>query len=167
MNWWLAGSSAAFVAWAVFNYFVPLTVLSFAQRMSIGRIPADILRRANVHRVEYYVANLARGYAFSIWLGWRHAVVLDKNFLRLGAPAQIRFVLAHELGHCALGHLKLRWLAVVTGAMLLPCVRRWLKRLEDQADEFAENLAGLPRAVLLSPETAQVFADLSNARRFP
>lgn len=135
--------------WAIFNWLAPLSILAFAQPLSYGRIPAEIMFHANAKRVKYYVvANLARGYAFSTWLGWRHAVVLNKDFMQYGSPSQIRFVLAHELGHCALGHLKMRWLCVVTGAILLPQVRAYLKRQEDDADKYGEELSCVPRSVL-------------------
>lgn len=144
--WWLLGLLGA---WLLFNFLAPLSLLAFAEPMSLGRIPADILQAANAHKVKYYHAKLAHdGFAFSTWLGTRHAVVLSKSFLERGYPTQIRFVLAHELAHCILGHLRLRWLITVTGLVLLPPVKRWFATKEEEADLLGERLSGLPRAVL-------------------
>lgn len=156
MMWWILGLATV---WLLFNWLAPLSVLAFAEPLPLGRIPDDILRKAQAHRVRYYVSDLVqaskepnmKGLAFSTWLGWKHAVVLDRSFLRGAYPSQIRFVLAHELGHCALGHLKKRWLATVTGLCLLPAVRAHLEHNEEEADAWAEKLSGLSSRVLTDP----------------
>ena len=147
MTWepWALGVCAA---WLVFNWLAPLAILLYCKPLGLGRIPGEILYRANAHRVSYYTARLDGGYAFSVWMGWRHAVVLDEAFMRHAPPVVIRFVLAHELGHCALGHLRWRWACAVTGAILLPWVRRWLAHAEGEADAWAESLSGISRTVL-------------------
>ena len=146
----IAGVTIMLLAvWLVFNWLAPLAALRGAVRLSLGRIPGEIVQRAGAERVEFYQAVLDRGYAFSIW-SWPHQfVVLDRGFALHAHPAQVRFVLAHELGHCALGHLRRRWLAAVTGAALCAPFRRRLVRGEEEAaDAYAEALTGLPRAVL-------------------
>lgn len=148
MTWWLL---AVLAVWLLFNWLAPLSLLAFAERMSVGRIPKNILDKADAYHVHYYVARLVRPGAFTTWLGWKHAVVLDRDFLQKAFPSQVRFVLAHELGHCALGHLKRRWFCTVTGLALLPAVREYLKGKEEEADIFAEKLTGLPRTVLTHP----------------
>lgn len=140
--------------WLVFNWLAPLSLLVFAERMSIGRLPKNILDKARAHHVHYYVSKLVQPGAFTTWLGWKYAVVIDRDFLQRAYPSQIRFVLAHELGHCALGHMKLRWLCTVTGLCLLPPVQRFLARKEEEADEFAEKLSGISRAVLFDKKIA-------------
>lgn len=137
------------VAWLIFNWLAPLSLLAFAERMSVGRIPKNILDKANAYHVHYYIAKLVRPGAFTTWLGWKHAVVFDRDFLQRAYPDQIRFVLAHELGHCALGHMKRRWFCTVTGLALLPAVRVYLEGKEEEADAFAEKLTGLSRLVLI------------------
>lgn len=166
MSWWAILLLVLLLLWILFNWLSPLALLAFSQRMSIGRIPGEILARANKHNVSYYIANLSsRGYAFTTCLGWRYAVVLDRAFLQQAQPAQIRFVLAHELGHCALGHVKLKIICVTTGLILLPFVRDRLKELEEAADEFASNLSGLPRDILRNPAKAEVFSLLEHAKK--
>ena len=138
------------VAWLLFNWLAPLSLLANATRMSIGRVPKDILDRANAYHVHYYVAKLNGPLALSTWLGWKYAVVLDRNFLQNARADQVRFVLAHELGHCALHHLQLRWLCTVLVLSWIPTVNAYLRRKEEDADAFAEELSGLPRTVLSS-----------------
>lgn len=163
--WWVLGFVV--LLWITFNLLVPFSVVQTAQPMGIGRIPADILFRANTEKVHYYVDKLmevdehgrmtkGRGVAYTAWLGNMHIVVIDQTFLKRAQPAQIRFVLAHELAHCALGHVRQRWLAVVSGLVLLPFVRRKLKDLEDEADTYAETLSGLPKEVLTQQDLASL-----------
>lgn len=147
--WWIV--LGVIVAWLLFNWLATLSLLALAEPLSIGRIPKDILDKANAYHVKYYTANLIQRGAITTWLGWRYAVIIDKLYIRNAVPAQFRFVLAHELGHCALGHMRARWLATVTGLALLPAVDRYLKRKEDEADAFAEELSGLPREILKNP----------------
>ena len=151
MVWWIV---LGLILWLIFNWLAPLSLLAFAERLSIGRIPRNILDKANAYHVHYYVAKLVRPGAFTTWLGWKHAVVIDRDFLQRAHPSQIRFVLAHELGHCALGHMKVRWLCTVTGFALLPPVQRFLRRKEEEADDFAEKLSGIDRAVLTDQKIA-------------
>ena len=96
----IAGVTIMLLAvWLVFNWLAPLAALRGAVRLSLGRIPGEIVQRAGAERVEFYQAVLDRGYAFSIW-SWPHQfVVLDRGFALHAHPAQVRFVLAHELGH--------------------------------------------------------------------
>lgn len=147
MTWWL-WLLVALSVWLLFNCLAPLSLLAFAEPMSLGRIPADILKAADAHKVKYFSANLVRGFAFTTWLGTSHAVVLSKRLLEQGYPTQIRFILAHELAHCILGHLRLRWLLTVTGLCLVPPVAKWFRTKEEEADFLAERLSGLPRSVL-------------------
>lgn len=138
--------------WVAFNWAAPLTVLQEAQRVGLGRLPAEVIQRANAVHVYFYYAELSRGTALSLWSWPWQAVVLNKQFMLTAHPAQVRFVLAHELGHCALGHLRKRWLAAVCGIALLEAPRRWLTcGDEDAADAYAEALTGLPRAILYQP----------------
>lgn len=151
--------------WIALNMFSPLSIVTRAKPMSIGRIPADILMRATTENVAYYTDDLLpRGWAYTVWLGNQYAVVIDQTFLKRAQPSQVRFVLAHELGHCALGHIRLRWLAVVSGLVLVPWVRTKLKDLETQADGYAEQLSGLPRTILTERDVEKIYAlvDASN-----
>ncbi len=136
-------TTGVFIAWLIFNWLAPLSLLSYCQRISIGRIPKNILDAADAHHVRFYVGKLERSAAFSTWLGWRHAVVLDRDFMHSAPSDVVRFVLAHELGHCVLGHLRLRWLLTVTALAMLPSMRRYLDQKEGDADAYAEALTGV------------------------
>lgn len=144
------------VLWGLFNWLAPLAMLHFAERLSIGRVPGDILVRGKAHHVRFYVSGAlgSRGCACSVWSGPFHAVIVSRAFLQAASADQIRFTLAHELGHCAMGHLRLRWLLVTTGLILLPFGRRMLERTESAADAYAESLVCIPRSVLRAPPPA-------------
>lgn len=156
MIWWILGLLAA---WLLFNWLAPFSLLLNAERLSVGRIPRDILDKADAYHVQYYTANLLRRGAITTWLGWKYAVIIDKTYMRNAAPAQFRYVMAHELGHCALGHTRSRWLATVTGACLIPPIKAFLQCKEDEADAFAEQLSGLPAAILRNPRIGMAAND--------
>jgi Zn-dependent protease with chaperone function len=150
---------ALLLGWLLFNWLATYSLLLKAERMSVGRIPRDILDKANAYHVQYYVSDLIRRGALTTWLGWKYAVIIDRMYMRNATPAQFRFVLAHELGHCALGHMRARWLCTVSGLALIPAVQRYLKRKEDEADAFAEKLSGLPREILRNPRLGMAAND--------
>lgn len=128
------------------NWLSPLATLRGAQELSGGRVPAEILKLARSLGATLYLHDLTRGPGFSAWVAGRgHLIVLDRTFVSKLTPEHIRFVMAHELGHVALGHLKVRWLLVTSGAILLPAARRVLKHHEEEADSFAERLTGFRR----------------------
>ena len=140
-------SAVALAGWLAFNWLAPLATIrdDRAERMSSGRVPAGIFDAGRALRADFYLSNLVRGPGFSAWVWPRHIVVLDRAFLSHLTPEHIRFVMAHELGHVALGHLKTRWLFVVSGAILLPAARRRLRTHEEEADEYATRLTGFRR----------------------
>ena len=132
--------------WVLFNWASPFAVLVHAKRINRGRLPADLLTWGRDREVRFYVARLSGGYGFSIWAPPWSVVVFDKDFFAQAAPPLMRFVIAHELAHFSLGHHRARWFAVVSGAVLLPAVRRWLGRMEDEAHAVAEWRTGLKRS---------------------
>lgn len=143
----------ALALWLGFNWLAPLATVSGAQKMSEGRIPAGLLRLARDYRVTFYTSELYRGPGFSAWVWPRHIIVLDAAFLRTLTPEHSRFVIAHELGHVALGHLKIRWLCVVTGLIMLPGIKRRLDiDHESEADTVAERLTGFKREFFDRPD---------------
>ena len=141
----IATISALVAAWLVFNWLAPLATLTKAERMSGGRIPQGMLDAGRRLRADFYLSRLARGPGFSAWVWPRHIIVLDRAFLGALTPEHIRFVMAHELGHVALGHLRTRWLFVVSGLILLPAARRRLLAHEEEADEYAVRMTGFRR----------------------
>ena len=134
--------------WLLFNWVSPFAALvsTQAKPISRGRLPAELLEWGKDREVRFYVADLKRGYGFSVWAPPYSIVVFDRRFFTNAYPNAIRYVVAHELSHFVLGHHRRRWLAVVTGLAALPGVRRWLARMEDEADAEAERLTGFKRA---------------------
>ena len=134
------------VVWVAFNVAAAYAPLLLSERISPGRLPTELLARGEARRVRFYVGTCVSAYAFSSWAPplWT-VVVFDRRFFRQATPALLRFVVAHELGHAANGHHVLRWCAVVSGAALLPAVRRALARQEEQADAYATFLTGFKK----------------------
>lgn len=132
--------------WVVFNLLAPYAVLLKAEPISWGRLPAELLTAQRDKRVKFYITTLKGSYGYSVFspIGL-HLVIFDKNFFSRASPACIRFVISHELGHYHLRHHQKRWLLVVTGLVLLPAIRRWLQRMEDEADVEAARRTGLVR----------------------
>lgn len=135
----------AIIAWLLLNWLAPRATIATAERMSPARIPAELNVLAKELGVEFYIANLARGYGFSAWSWPRTIVVFDRAFLRQCTPEFVRFVIAHEIGHCALDHLRKRWAYTVTLAVLLPLFRQRLRAFEDEADDYAFQHSGMKR----------------------
>ena len=75
--------------------------------------------------------------AWTIWVPGAYLVVLNEELATFGRPELLAFVICHELGHVVLGHARhpKAWAA-----------RR--REAEDAADEFAEAIVRIPRAVL-------------------
>lgn len=132
--------------WLLFNLLAPYTVLLRAERISWGRLPAALLTSVRDRKVRFYMMSLSGGYGYSVWAPPLNLVVFDRTFFARANPALIRYVVAHELAHFSLGHHRKRWLAVVTGLAFFPAVRRWLVRMEDEADRLAEKRTGLVRS---------------------
>ncbi len=133
----------ALALWVTFNWLAPWTLLVRAEPMSLGRVSQDVAARAAQLGVRLYTQRLLRPGGFSV-LAWpQRIVVFDSASLALTPAPALRFLIAHELGHCALGHVGERWLLVVSGAILLPVARRRLVAMEREADAYAEALTGV------------------------
>lgn len=143
MIWFFVTLTAA---WVVFNVAASYAPLIIAERISPGRLPAELLALGEARYVRFYVGNNASSYAFSAWAPplWT-VVVFDRSFFRKASPELVRFVVAHELGHAASHHHIWRWFAVVTGLALFPAVRRMLARQEQTADAYATFLTGFKK----------------------
>lgn len=134
------------VLWLLANLAAPYAALLLAERISPGRLPAELLARGEARAVEFYLANTTMSYGYSCWLPGRGTMVIfNREFFRRATPSLVRFVVAHELGHAVSHHHYWRWAAVVTGAVLLPWVRRVMLRHEAEADAYAERLTGFKR----------------------
>ena len=134
------------LAWVAFNVAASYAPLIVAERISPGRLPAELLALGEARYVRFYVGNNKASYAFSAWAPplWT-VVVFDRSFFRKASPELVRFVVAHELGHAASHHHIWRWFAVVSGLALFPAVRRMLTRQEQTADAYATLLTGLKK----------------------
>lgn len=133
----------ALALWLAFNLLAPWSLLVAAEPLSLGRVPPDLAREAARLHARFYVARLARPGGLSV-LAWpQRVVLLDRDSLALTPAWALRFLVAHELGHVALGHLAARWWLAVTGLALLPVARWWTGEMEREADRYAERLTGL------------------------
>lgn len=139
--------------WVLFNWLAAFAPLVRAERISPGRLPHELFTWADARKVRFYISDLFIGYGFSIWAPPLHIVVFDRRFFRMADPLMVRFVVAHELAHFSFGHHRKRFLAVVTGAILLPSVKRWLARTEDEADAEAARRTGVTRSYILQQLT--------------
>lgn len=143
--WWVLSILAL---WLLFNWVSPFAALlsTQAKPISRGRLPAELLRWGKDKEVRFYVADLKRGYGFSVWAPPWSVVVFDKRFFTNAYPNMIRYVVAHELAHFSLGHHRERWLMVITGLVILPSVRKRLHEMEAEADAEAERVTGFKRS---------------------
>ena len=131
--------------WVAVNCAAPYAVLLRAQKISWGRLPGELLTLPQYHDVKFYMTTLVGGYGYSVWAPGISLVVFDKAFFAHASPTLIRYVVAHELAHFTCGHHRKRWVAIVTGASLIPGVRRWLHGMEVEADGIAVQRTGLNR----------------------
>mgnify|MGYP001597717617 CR=1 FL=1 len=135
-----------FAVWVLFNCAAPYAVLVQAERISVGRLPSELLVWPRDRRVRFYLSSLKGGYGFSVLAPPLNLVIFDRAFFAHASPALIRYVVAHELAHFSLGHHYKRWLLVVCGLALLPAVRRLFQRFEDEADAAAAERTGFKRS---------------------
>lgn len=133
------------LAWLTLNVAAPYSVFATCERISHGRLPAELLIWQKDRNVRFYMTKLVRGYGYSVWAPPYNIIVFDRDFFRHASSELIRFVIAHELAHFRCNHHKKRWVATVSGAVLLPSVRRKLLAYEEEADAIAEERTGLSR----------------------
>ncbi len=132
--------------WLALNLIAPYVVLLRAEKISWGRLPAELLMSKRDKKVRFYMTRLNNSYGYSVFSPlFLNLVVFDKNFFAHASPALIRFVVAHEMSHFHFNHHRKRWVMVVTGLVLVPAVKRWLLRMEDEADAEAAYRTGFNR----------------------
>ena len=127
-NWWAPGAGLVVAAAAVTLYLQPIVVDPLFNRfepLSRGELRSDVLRlarRAGVDVGEVYRVDASRRTsainAYVGGLGHTKRVVLYDNLIDDFPPAQVRLVVAHELGHVKHHDLPhgLLWVAIVAPA---------------------------------------------------
>jgi STE24 endopeptidase len=149
-NWWwiwawgLLLSVMFLMAWAwpafiapLFNRFSPLEDAALK-----GRIEALLARCGFASKGVFVVDNSRRsshGNAYFTGIGRNKRIVFFDTLLERLAPAEIEAVLAHELGHFKLKHVRARLLLSIATSFLGLALLGWLK----QRPEFYAAL-GVP-----------------------
>ena len=108
-RWWIPGAATVVAFGVIITYAGPIVldpVFNKFKRLPAGETRSDILalaKRAGVDVGEVYEIDASRrtsaANAYVNGLGHTKRVVLYDNLLRDFTPAEVRLVLAHELGH--------------------------------------------------------------------
>jgi STE24 endopeptidase len=143
-RWWIPASVAVVAAGAVMLYASPLVIDPLFNRfdeLPEGKLRSDVLelaQRADVDVGHVYRVDASRrttgANAYVTGLGHTKRVVLYDNLIEDFTPAEVRSVVAHELGHVHYDDVPrgLLYLALITPfAMLL--VQRMTERLAPDA----------------------------------
>lgn len=164
-RWWLA-------AWALVTIFMALTMavepiwieplFNHFTPIQDQRLKSEILaeaRRAGVPHASIYQVNRGRQSAhtnaYVVGLLGSERVVVYNTLLHDDTPAEVRFVVAHELGHYVLHHL---WIGLAFGAaLLLPLFwlgalmfEAWARRLPERLGcRQPSDPAALPLLLLI------------------
>jgi STE24 endopeptidase len=120
----MAWAWPAFIA-PLFNRFSPLTDLALK-----GRIEALLARCGFASKGVFVVDNSRRsshGNAYFTGIGRNKRIVFFDTLLERLAPAEIEAVLAHELGHFKLKHVRSRLLLSIGASFAGLAVLGWLK----------------------------------------
>ena len=150
-----------FVGWVAFNWVAPLAALSAvnAAPLSPGRLPRELLLSDAARRVKFYLADLNRGYGYSVWAPPFNIVLFDRSFFNSASSDLLRFLVAHELAHFSLHHHRKRWLLMVMGIGFLPAMKKLFEKFEEDADAEASRRTGLTRSMFLVPPPPPTVAE--------
>lgn len=142
-HWWLPGTAAVIGLVVLFAWLTPVVLDPVFNRytdLPPGRTRADVeelARRSGVDVGDVLVVDASRrttgANAYVVGLGHTKRVVLYDTLLQRFTPAQVRVVVAHELGHVKHRDVPrgILWVAIVApGAMLLVMLltTRWSAR---------------------------------------
>lgn len=138
----------ASVCWFLPVWFSPFILVSGREQLAGHRIPGYLRGEVDRLGIDVYLVEGVDGYGFSCYLGWRRAIVIERNFFRFAQGPAFEFVMAHELAHHELGHVALRYWLTATGLSHFPAAHQRLQKTEDEANAWAERLTGFPRTVV-------------------
>jgi STE24 endopeptidase len=142
-RWWIAGAAAAVVIEVLFVWLAPVVlapVFNRFEKLPEGRTRDDITalaRTAGVDVGDVFVVDASRrtreANAFVTGLGQTKRVVLYDTLVERFSPAEVRLVVAHELGHVKNRDLLrgMLWVAVVAPAgmyVVKLLTERWAAR---------------------------------------
>ena len=168
-NWWAPASAAVVALSVAFLWLAPVVIDPLFNKFTPlpeGKLRAEVLElaeRSGVEVGEVYRIDASRrttgANAYVGGLGHTKRVVLYDNLIEDFSPAEVRSVVAHELGHVKHDDVPmgLLWVAIVApGALLL--IQRMTERLAPEAAGLGGDRAGpgdgragpaaLPAAVL-------------------
>lgn len=161
-HWWAPASGAVVALSAVFLWLAPVVIDPLFNKFTPlpeGKLRAEVLdlaERSGVEVGEVYRIDASRrttgANAYVGGLGHTKRVVLYDNLIEDFTPAEVRSVVAHELGHVRHDDVPkgLLWVALVApGAFLL--IQRMTERLAPEATGTPDGRTGpaaLPAAVL-------------------
>jgi len=169
--WWIPGSVAVVAFGAIATYAGPVVLDPIFNRFTplpAGRTRTEVLdlaRRAGVHVGQVYVMDASRrttaANAYVNGLGRTKRVVLYDTLLRDFTPAEVRLVVAHELGHVRYDDVPrgLLWVAIVTPFALF-AASRMTARLAPEEDRAGP--AVLPALALSVSVTVLLVGTVSN-----
>ena len=108
-RWWIPGAAAVVAFGVVITYASPVVLdplFNTFKRLPAGQTRTDVLalaKRAGVDVGQVYEVDASRrtsaANAYVNGIGHTKRVVLYDNLLKDFTPAEVRFVVAHELGH--------------------------------------------------------------------
>ena len=170
-RWWIPGAATVVAFGVIITYAGPVVldpVFNKFKPLPAGETRSDVLalaKRAGVDVGEVYEIDASRrtsaANAYVNGLGRTKRVVLYDNLLRDFTPAEVRLVVAHELGHVAHRDLPrgLLYLAIVAPFGML-AVARLGERLAPR--DAAGTPLALPAMVLAVALVAPTITAISN-----
>src|SRR5438876_2553810 len=159
-RWWIPGAAAIFGVAFLFEFLSPVVVDPIFNRFTPlpkGKLRSEVLElahRSGVHVGQVYRVDASRrttgANAYVNGVGATKRVVLYDNLIKDYKPAEVRSVVAHELGHVKHRDVLrgLLWLAIVAPAATLLIQRLVELREPPPARDGRAGPAVVPVAVL-------------------
>lgn len=179
--WWLVGAAAFSLLSALLTFIFPIVIAPLFNTFTPVSEPLatrvrDLAVRAGVEVRDVFVSDASRRTraenAYVAGFGATRRVVLDDTLLQAGEEPQTMFVVAHELGHEAEGHVVkgvlLSSLGVLAGFALLGWLASRSGMWTWAGVRGPGEIAALPVVVLVATVLATLSAPLTNyvSRRF-